>query len=256
MPPQITAGLAHQRWLPLFGLPLTVSTNSGALSSSLEDERPLGGWARLPAELIESAMPTLQIDVLLGEAAEHAGAMRLFRHGETVLAGDGPRLLMAQPARGYALACLPPAPLGAAVAAIWELGILLARPRGRAPIRAAAIARDGRAVLLIGAGCDALIANCLGRGFRPLAQSMVHISDSAGGLRVWGDGVGGDLLSCPGPATACLIERAAGRSSQIMPRPVTEMGDLGAAAAGVRAAYTLRVGGDLETAAALIEHVA
>ncbi len=246
--------LEHTHWLPLLGLPLELRTNCRALSAALDGGRPLGGWADLPAELIE-AVPTLQIDVLLGEAAGQIGGMQLFRHGPTALAGDGPRLLLAQADRGYGLACLPAEPLGDALAAIWELGALLARGHGRRPIRATALERNGRAALLLGADLGALVGVCAGHGLRRLARGVAHVSDGAGGPRVWGDGAGGDLLSCAGPATACLVERGAGRASQIAPLPAAKLAALGAPAGALRAAYLLRAGDDLEMAAALIAHV-
>ncbi|NNJ12630.1 hypothetical protein EKD04_020085 [Chloroflexales bacterium ZM16-3] len=250
----MTSPLEHTHWLPLLGLPLELRTNSRALSDVLDWEQPLGGWAHLPPALI-APVPTLQIDVLLGEAHEQIGGMRLFRHGQTALAGDGPRLLMAQTERGYGMACLPAEPLGDAIRAIWELGALLARGHGRVPVQAAALELNGRGVLLIGATGDPLLAACAARGLRLLARNIVHISDGAGDLRIWGDGAGGDLLSCTGPVTVCLLERGAGRASQIIPQPAADVVGLDEAARAVRAAYRLHSGGDLEMAAALIEHV-
>ncbi len=251
----MSSGLAHALWLPLFGLPLTVHTNSRALADALGWERPLGGWASLPTELIE-APPALQIDVVAGAVEEQLGEIRLYRHGPLALAGDGSRLLLAQEDRGYGLAFVPTDPLSAAISAIWDLGTLLARGRGRAPIRAAALERDGRAVLLAGADLTGLMRACIGRGLRLLAEDVVHVSGDAHGPRIWGDGAGGDLLICAGPAALCRVERGVGRSSQLTALPDTPMYRLGDAAAAVRATYRLIIGDDLEMAAALVDHVA
>ncbi|MBX0330146.1 hypothetical protein K2Z83_20980 [Oscillochloris sp. ZM17-4] len=247
--------LEYEHWLPLLGLPLAVRTNSRALSEALDRELPLGDWAHLPTELIES-VPTLQIDVLLAEATGQIGDLRLFRHGPTALAGDGSRLLLSQADRGYGLACLPPDALGDAITAIWELGALLARAHGRTPVRSAALAHAGRAALLIGEGCGPLLDACVGRGMRLLSRGVVHVSDGAGGLQIWGDGAGGDLLRCAGPATVLLVGRGAGRASQIAPLPVVALDVLGDLTGLVRAAYRLQAGDDLGMAAALVAHVA
>ena len=251
----MSSGLAHTLWLPLLGLPLALHTNSQALADALGSGRPLGAWARLPAELVDAA-PALQIDVVVGAAGERIGGMRLHRHGPLALAGDGPRLLLAQADRGYGLAFVPADPPEDGTSAVWELGMLLARARGRTPIRAAAVERDGRAVLLAGEDLAGLLRACAGHGMRPLAAGVVHVSAGAGGLAIWGDGAGGDLLCCAGPAALCLVERGAGRASQLAPLPDATAHGLGAATAAVRTAYRLLVGDDLAVAAALVEHVA
>lgn len=249
----MSRGLAHEHWLPLLGLPLAVRTNSRTLSEALDYECPLGAWERLPPELIEP-IPTLEIDVLLSDGEGRAGGTRLFRHGPLALAGGAPPLLMADAGRGYGLACLPPEPAGAALGAIWDLGQLLAQARGRVFVRAAALALGRRAVLLAGEDMGALLAACAARGLRLLARDVAHLSEGAGGLLVWGDGAGGDLLCCPGPAAICLVERVAGRSSRLAPIPLGELGELGAAPA-LGAAYRLWAGGDPAMAAALVDHV-
>ena len=249
----MSSDLAHRLWLPLLGLPLTLHTNSQALVTVLERERPLGNWASLSTDLIEG-VPPLQIDVVMGDAGEPLGGMRLYRHGPLALAGDAPRLLLAQTDRGYGLAFVPADPLSDALTAIWDLGMLLARGRGRTAIRAAAMERAGRAVLLVGADLADLVRACEGRGLRLLANAVVHASDGAGGLRIWGDGVGGDLLSCAGSAVRYLVEQGAGRASQIVALPDDPAHSVGAATA-VRATYRLHVGDDMDMAAALVEHV-
>jgi hypothetical protein len=246
--------LAYRCWLPLLGLPMELWTNSRALSRALDAERPLGDWGRLPAELVE-AIPALRVDLLAGPPDDVIGGLSLFRHGPLALVGGGP-VLMAEAERGYGLACVPAEPLNTALAALWELGLLLARARGRTPVRAAALACGGRAVLLAGEDLGPLVAACAARGMRALAREVAHLSDGAGGPRVWGDGSGGDLLCCAGPAALCLVERAAGHSSQILRVGPDAAGELGEAAAAVGAAYRLRAGGDLAMAAALVEHVA
>lgn len=245
----MSSGLEHTRWLPLLGLPLTVHTNSGALSELLDRDRSLGMWAELPAELIAPA-PTIQIDVLLGAPEAQVGGLGLYRRGELDLLGDGPRLLLADRARGYGLACMPAEPLADAAAAIWELGARLAHGRGRTPFAGAALERRGQAVLLAGADLGPLLEACIARGMRPLARRVAHLSDGPRGPLVWGDGAGGDLLCCAGPPALCVIARGTARASQIAPLE----GEPPPFPA--RAAYRLGVGADLATAAALIEHVA
>lgn len=245
--------LRHECWLPLFGLPLVVRTNSAALSAVLDDELPLGNWVNLSPDLID-VIPSLQVDVLAGDTEESVGGLHLYRHGPISLAGDGKHLLMALSERGYGLACVPAQPLSDGVAAIWELGKLLARGRGRVALPAAALVSAGRAVLLIGANLGALIEMCKRRGLCLLAHRVVHIS-MGGRPQIWGDGSGGDLLHCAGPVTVCLVERGVGRASQILPLLATDVASLADVTSIIRAAYRLQVGGDMETAAALIEHV-
>ncbi|NTV62611.1 MAG: hypothetical protein HGA65_03610 [Oscillochloris sp.] len=246
--------IERECWLPLFGLPLVVRTNSHQLASLMEAEHPLGYWSNLPPDEIEPIAP-LQIDLLVGSTEDFNNGMQIFRHRQIALAGDGPRLLMAQIDRGYGLACMPTQPLAAMVSVIWELGLLLAQARSRLPVQAAALERDGHVVLLIGADLLALIESCVARGLRLLARQIVHIG-SPGSQRIWGDGSGRDLLYGVGPATACLVEHGAGQASQIAPLPTTAVDGLESATSIIRSAYWLRAGSDVAMAAALVEHVA
>ena len=245
--------LTHTLWLPLLGLPLTLHTNSQSLAAALEQQRPLGNWADLPADLIDS-LPPLQMDVVVGDAGEQRGGMRLHRHGPLTLAGDGSHLLLAQADRGYGLAFVPSDPLTHALTAIWDLGMLLAHGRGRTPIRAAALECNGHAILLVGTDLADLLHACADRGLQPLAKNVVHVSTGAGGLRIWGDGIGENVLSCAGPATLCLVEQGTVRASQIVALhddvPIPNLNT------AVGANYRLSVGTDVEMAAVLIEHVA
>lgn len=246
--------IERECWLPLFGLPLVVRTNSHQLASLMESEHPLGRWSNLAPEEIEPISP-LQIDLLVGGSEADRNGMRLFRQRQIALAGDGSRLLLAQLDRGYGLACLPSESLSAMVGSIWDLGLLLAQARNRLPVQAAALEHNGHVILLVGADLLDLIASCLTRGLRLLARQVVHIS-TAGSLRIWGDGSGHDLLYGPGPATICVVEHGSGQSSQIAPLPTTAVEGLGSAASAVRAAYWLRAGSDIAMAAALVEHIA
>ncbi|EFO79528.1 hypothetical protein OSCT_2654 [Oscillochloris trichoides DG-6] len=249
----MSSRLEHTCWLPLFGLPLRMYTNSAALVELIETEHPFGDWARLSPAQVDSS-PTLALEIVLGGAVERADGMRLFAHGAIMLGGDGSRVILTEVERGYALACMATEDLAAAVAVIWEIGMLLAHGRGRVAMQAAALVSEGAAVCLIGNQLDTLIQICRNQGLRLLARRVVHIG-YGDPMQIWGDGSGDDLLVCNGPVVVCLVEQGAGRASQISSLPTSALEELGSAVCAVRAAYWLRAGSDLEMAATLVEHV-
>ncbi|WP_129628622.1 hypothetical protein [Candidatus Oscillochloris fontis] len=249
----MSSRLEHTCWLPLFGLPLRMYTNSAALVELLETQHPLGEWANLNVVQVESG-PTIEIEVVLGGHARCARGMQLFVHGPIMLGGDGERVILTEVERGYALACIATESLDAALEVIWEMGMLLSQGRGRVAMQAAALVSEDMVVCLIGNQINPLIQICTEHGLRLFSQRVVHIRYSDP-IQIWGDGAGGDLLVSTGPVVVCLVESGAGRASQISNLPTSALEELGIAAKAVRAAYWLRAGSDLELTAALVEHV-
>jgi len=293
--------LAAELELPLLGVPTRFRSNSPDLIAAVE--RALGAWRALPPADIDAGSPLL-VDLVIqplgpGDPARDPAEPLLFRaHDDRLLAGGGGSLLGADAAAGRAFAAITPelAADGPALRrqVIERLGLWLAAARDRAPVRAAGLARGGRAVLLCGprgSGKSALCYAALRAGFALLADDLVHVS-LADGPRLWGqpgpvclppgaarlfpelarltpeprgDGEhkiaveplpGGAALLHRGPVVVCLMERRPGQASRLERAPA----DAAAVALGERAApaveevYWLRAG-DPASAAALLATV-
>ncbi len=250
----MSSRLEHTCWLPLFGLPMRMYTNSAALVELIETEQPLGAWASLNPTLVDSG-PALEVEVLIREESEQTGNLNFCTHGSIILGGDGERMVLTDIERGYALAYMTTEALDSALGVIWEIGMLFAQRRGRVAMRAVALAnKAGDVVCLMGGQLDNLIQICMKRGLNLLAHRVAHIHYGET-IQIWGDGAGGELLVCRGPIAVCLVEQGAGRASQISDLPTSALEELGSVVGAVRAAYWLRVGSDLAMAAALVEHV-
>jgi hypothetical protein len=186
-----TARLTYQAQFPLLGLPLAVRSNSSAVIAAARNS--FGYWCDLPEQLIEPARP-LDVALVVHAANPSSGyaAPFIYRlHSDCFLAASEGNLLTAQRDRGWALGFVTPELV--AEPALFRYGVLdclalsLASWRDRTPIHAAAVVRNGRAVLLLGpsqSGKSTLSYACQREGFHFLAEDALYVS-TKGGLRLW-----------------------------------------------------------------------
>lgn len=263
--------------VPLLGVPLAYASNSPAVIKSAG--RALAIWRDLPDELVErgpAAIVRIVVHPLgpgdpeVQPSVSEADAQRLrfvFRaHGDSFLAASGGNILSAQMSAGAATAFVTPE-LAADETSLRHnviecLGFLLVNYRDRTPVHAAAVVRNGRAVLLMGqstAGKSTLCYACVRAGFALMSEDTVSVS-LARGLRIWGHPGGIHLMpdaprffpelaglapqmrangklklavdvSALGPerlvthaerALVCFVERAPGQASRLEPMPAAE----------------------------------
>lgn len=186
-----TAILAHQAHFPLLGLSLAVRSNSLAVVKAAWNS--FGHWLELNEEFIEPG-PPLEVTLIVHQAdnSAHPPAPFIYRvHGDCLLAASGSNLLTAQRDQGWALGFVTPelvAEEGFFRYNVLECLALAFAPRhDRTPVHAAAVCRNGRAVLLAGrsrAGKSTLSYACQREGFQFLAEDVVYVS-TQGGLRLW-----------------------------------------------------------------------
>ena len=186
-----TAILAHQAQFPLLGLSLAVRSNSRVVVKAAWNS--FGHWLKLNEEFIEPG-PPLEVALVVQQAdnSGHTPAPFIYRvHGDCLLAASGSNLLTAQLDQGRALGFVTPeliAEEGFFRYKVLEcLALILTSRRDRTPVHAAAVCRNGRAVLLVGrsrAGKSTLSYACQREGFQFLAEDAVYVS-TQGGLRLW-----------------------------------------------------------------------
>lgn len=261
--PGHTAILDQLIELPFLGLPFVIRSNSPVVIAAVEGT--LGYWRGLDPGLVAPG-PPLRIDIvaLPSELAASDERVRAedfsFRaNGDIVLAAAGVNMMVAHLAQGQAMAFVTP-PLAAdaqslRVGVIERLALLLAGWRDRIPVKAGAVVRNGRALLLVGADPVAkstLVYACVRRGFQILADEVVYVS-LANRLRIWGSPgliylpreavrffseladlapqqspTGKLVIDVAGPgqdrvithadgALVCLVERGPGQSSRVEP---------------------------------------
>lgn len=255
--------------VPLLGVPVAYGSNSPAVIKSAG--RALAIWRELPAELVEPG-PAARVVIIVhplgpGDPEVQPAARFVFRaHGDSFLAASGGSLLSAQMSAGVATAFVTPE-LAADEDSLRHnviecLGFLLANYRDRTPVHAAAVVRNGRAVLLMGrstAGKSTLCYACVRAGFGLMSEDTVSVS-LARGLRLWGHPGGIHLMpdaprffpelagltpqlrangklklavdvAALGPerlvthaerALVCFVERAPGQASRLEPLPAAE----------------------------------
>lgn len=190
-----SAPLTDSYTVPLLGVPLHYRSNSPAAIAAAE--RAFGLWRELPQQLVEAGPPA-RVDIIVhplgpGDPAMAPADGFVFRaHGDSFLAANGANLLSAHMGAGVATAFVTPELAEDEIAlrhhVIACLGFLLVNARDRTPIHAAAVVRNGRALLLIGpsnAGKSTLCYACVRAGFALLAEDTVCVS-LARGLRLWG----------------------------------------------------------------------
>lgn len=264
-----SAPLSETLAVPLLGVPVVYSSNSAAVIACAA--RALERWSALPPALIAPGAPA-RVTIIVhplgaGDPALPPAERFVFRaHGDCFLAAAGGSLMSAHMAAGVATAFVTPelasdeANLRHSV--IECLGFMLVNRRDRTPVHAAAVVRNGRAVLLVGqsaAGKSTLCYACVRAGFGLMAEDTVSVSLS-GALRLWGHASAIHLLpdaprlfpelagltpqvrangklklaidvAALGPerlvthadrATVCLVERAPGQASRLEPLPAAD----------------------------------
>lgn len=271
--------------VPLLGVPVTYASNSSLVITMVE--QALGHWRSLPPPLV-AATPPLRVTVVVGPAAaaESHGGYVYRAYGDTLLAARGTSLFAIHGVAGSALALISPALAADGLAlrrtVIEHPGLLLVGHHERSPVRAAALVRDGLALLLTGAAeleLAPLCAACIQAGFTWLARDYTWVSPRPR-LRVWG--MGGPPAASPARADEvraaervilCLVEPQTGQASRLEPLDTTALlaplcddhaawlSPLQAQAAQAATAlisapaYRLAPGSDLTGAAALLAHL-
>ncbi len=259
-----SAPLSDSLEVPLLGVPVRFSSNSPAVIATAA--RALSRWRELPASLVEPGPPA-QVTIVVhplgaGDPVAPPSERFVFRaHGDSFLAASGGSILSAQMAAGVATAFVTPE-LAADEPNLRHnviecLGFLLVNYRDRTPVHAAAVVRNGRAVLLVGqstAGKSTLCYACVRAGFGLMSEDTVSVS-LARGMRLWGhpgsihllpdaprffpelatltpqvrangklklavdvSALGADrLVTSVERATICFVERSAGQASRLEP---------------------------------------
>lgn len=292
-PPDHIEPLGETLEAPLLGVPLRYSSNSAPVIAVAA--RALARWRALPRPLIADGPPA-RVNVIVRPPAPDEPALALEQpiiaqaHGDAFIAAGGGGLMSAQLAAGIATAFVTPALAADEVRlrhhVIERLGLLLAGYRDRAPLPAAAVVRNGRAILLVGATASeraALCDSCLEAGFRLLALDTIYVS-LARGLRIWGhprplelpaEARWPDQLEASvEQARVCFVERARGQASALAAVPADQaLAEISAvcepapwqrrdqALAVARAltaggSHRLSLGADPASAAALFAHLA
>jgi hypothetical protein len=191
-----TAPLDDRARFPLLGLPLEIRSNSPAVIMAAE--RSFGRWSDLEPALVEQIEPLI-VSLIVHPADPHSPRSILHApfsqrvHGDCFIASSGGNLLTAQMDRGHALGFVTPELVADDLHFRYNvlecLALLLTSWRDRTPIHAGAIARAGRALLLVGpsaAGKSTLCYACVRAGFGLLAEDVVYVS-LRHGLRLWGN---------------------------------------------------------------------
>lgn len=190
------APIRHEATFPLLGVPLTVGSNSAEVIAAAE--RSFGRWRDLPPEVIAPG-PPLHLRLLLHHSQGRAPyaprqpfVQRL--HWPYYLTSCGEGVATANMLAGEAVGFLTPEMLADDLHMRYNLleclSLVLVMYRDRWPVHAAAVVRDGRALLLVGqstAGKSTLSYACLRAGWQLLAEDAVYVSlESETGLCAWG----------------------------------------------------------------------
>jgi hypothetical protein len=180
--------------LPVLGVPVRFETDSPAIRDVIQDS--FGEWEDLRhyPELVE--VPGFRVRCAVGAGREHAPpsvpiTYRLPDPGRLLITTNG-SVGVADVSRGDAIAYVTEELVRDR--AHFQYGVLealtlfLATRHDRVPLHAAAVTRDGVAVLLAGAsgtGKSTLVYAALSAGFQLLAEDMVFLQTSPV-HRIWG----------------------------------------------------------------------
>ena len=179
--------------LPVLGVRSTFVTDSNDITAAIQD--CFGAWAALGAsgEPLSTASPTVRIFTHAGAAADSTPT---FRHHapdrNTLLITSVDCIAVADAARGESLAYVPRGITRHRAefldGVLEPLTLFLLGALDRQPLHAAAIARNGTAIVLAGAsgaGKSTLVYAARTHGFHILADEPVYVQ-LAPSLRVWG----------------------------------------------------------------------
>lgn len=188
-----TTPLPLQARYNVFGVPLLVATNAPRLQQLAQES--FGHWGS-PAS--SNGVPPLRLHLCVQDAhpplpdESLRPVMRM--QEQCFLIAAGQNLGFADHSNGFAAAFITPALLSQPDRVrswfIECLGIYLACGKRRATLHAAAVAWNGRAILLTGAdgaGKSTLAYACVRAGAQLLAEDMVCLAEEDGLLGGWGD---------------------------------------------------------------------
>lgn len=186
-----TAVLEHTTTIPVLGVPLQIRSNAPDIIALAATA--FARWRSLdPALVARDLHASLDIVVHPGDEAPLPTALVLRRHGSMFVAAGGANLFVTDLQRAHATVFLTPTALANPSWVDWHAlawGRFVVSLTDRVPFHAAAVVRNGTAVLLIGSsgvGKSTLAYACARAGWQILAEEVVHVS-LRHGLRLWGD---------------------------------------------------------------------
>jgi hypothetical protein len=179
--------------VPVVGLMVRFTSNARPIMDVVESA--FGSWRTLARDLIDAG-PPLHVRILMHEPAlresdESGVVFRLPDGDRTLIHGQG-TVGVADPARREAVVYVSPAV--AARSAQFRYSVVEAMTWSlitrfdRQPLHAAALYREGRGLLLCGAGGagkSTLVYAAARAGFKVLSDDVVYLQQ-VGGLRAWG----------------------------------------------------------------------
>lgn len=186
--------LRHRTALPVLGVPVRFASNAPAVIEAVEEA--FGGWRSLESapHLVAGDEVTATIIVQPGDEGpdEHAEIYHRVIGGHRILFGSPGSVGYTDPDRREATAFVTAALVADRqhfrYAMLEALTLSLVTPQDRQPFHAAAIVRDGAALLLAGpsgVGKSTLALAAVREGARVLAEDIVFLQ-SRPTLRVWG----------------------------------------------------------------------
>lgn len=185
-----TAVLRFAASFPVLGVRLRVRSNAEA-AIALADAS-FGAWRALPRAVIRRTRPA-HLDIVVHPPTRDALPQRLCyrRHGPALVAGGGPVLATVLLRQRHAVVFVPAQALSAPdwwSAHVNSHGLFAASLHQRVPLHAAAVVRDGRALLLAGpsgAGKSTMAWACHAAGFGVLAEDTVFVDLATTAPRLW-----------------------------------------------------------------------
>lgn len=190
-----TTPLPFQARYNVFGVPLLVATNAPRLEELAREA--FGHWGN-PVPLPETGVSPLRLHLCVQDAPSLLPEQDLrpvlrMQEAYFLIAAEQ-SLGFADRTNGFATAFITPALLSQPDRVrswfIECLGIYLACGKRKATLHAAAVAWNGRALLLTGAdgaGKSTLAYACVRAGAQLLAEDMVCVEEEDGSLTGWGD---------------------------------------------------------------------
>ncbi len=186
--------LPHRATLPVLGIPVRFASNAPAVVAAAEEA--FGRWRVLEAtpELIGPEGVDVTVVVQPGDegAGEHAEIYHRALGGERILFGSRGSIALSDPPRREAVGFVTPALVADRqhfrYAIVEAVVLSLLSSHDRQPLHAAALARDGAAVILTGrsgVGKSTLAYAAARAGFQVLAEDTVHLQLRPR-LRIWG----------------------------------------------------------------------
>lgn len=186
--------LRHRTRIPVLGIPVDFLSNAAAIIEAAETS--FGGWKvlnRAPA-LVEAEPVTIRLIVHAGDEgpADHAPLRHRVLSDHRILFGSPGSMGYADPGRRESVAFVTPRLVADRehfrYSLLEALTLATLTPLDRQPLHAAALVRDGAAVVMAGpsgVGKSTLAYVAARHGFGVLAEDTVHLQ-SVPRLRLWG----------------------------------------------------------------------